>query len=122
MSFPCFGKWYRQSIAKCAKSGYSSFHLSFIMSQFELFVIDSPCIGVCTLNKKGYCIGCLRSRSERQTWHTLSDDEKHKILTLIAKRARRIQDARRQKRQGELDLFGESIQLDLTDSLGGLDR
>lgn len=62
------------------------------MSQFELFTIDSPCVGICTLNKKGYCIGCLRNRKERQSWHTLNEDEKYKILTLINKRMRRLQD------------------------------
>lgn len=83
------------------------------MSQTELFSIDSPCIGVCTMNKKGYCIGCLRNRAERQTWHDLSDDEKRKILTLIARRAKRIQEHRASKRNGEsvvieqLGMFGD---------------
>lgn len=81
------------------------------MSQFELFAIDTPCIGVCTMNKKGYCIGCLRNRSERQTWHTLSDGDKHKILIRITKRQKRLQEARQQKRQGELD-FWEVVQLE----------
>lgn len=71
------------------------------MSQFELFDIDSPCIGVCTMNKQGYCIGCLRNRAERQTWHQMSDDEKRKVLTLITRRAKRIRDHRAAKRQVE---------------------
>ncbi|OOR93152.1 Fe-S protein [Moraxella caviae] len=74
------------------------------MSQFELFDIDNPCIGVCQTNKKGYCIGCLRKRDERQRWHSLSDNEKHKILTLIARRKRRLQELRHEKRQILLSL------------------
>ncbi len=58
--------------------------------QIELFSIDSPCIGVCTMNRQGYCIGCLRNRAERQAWHTLSDAQKHHIITLLARRRTRI--------------------------------
>ncbi len=86
------------------------------MSQFELFDIDSPCIGVCQMNKKGYCIGCLRNRTERQTWHTLVDDEKHRILNRIIRRQRKLMDARRQRQQAELDFFGVREQLSLDDS------
>ena len=71
------------------------------MSQFELFGIDSPCIGVCTMNKQGYCIGCLRNRTERQTWHQMSDDEKRRVILLITRRAKRIRDHRAAKRQAE---------------------
>lgn len=85
------------------------------MSQFELFGIDSPCVGVCQMNKKGYCIGCLRNRTERQTWHTLSDDDKHKILIRIIKRQRKLMDARHQKQQIELDFYGSQEQLSLSD-------
>lgn len=62
------------------------------MQQNELFHIDTPCIGVCQMNKKGYCIGCLRNRSERQHWHTLSNAQKHKIILLLAKRRSRLND------------------------------
>lgn len=60
------------------------------MSQFELFEIDNPCIGVCQTGKKGYCKGCLRSRQERQWWYQFDDDQKHRILTLIAKRQKKL--------------------------------
>lgn len=83
------------------------------MSQFELFGIDSPCIGVCTMNKQGYCIGCLRNRTERQAWHQMSDDEKRRVILLITRRAKRIRDHRAAKRQAEpaavvqVGMFGE---------------
>lgn len=84
------------------------------MSQTELFDIDSPCIGICTMNKKGYCIGCLRNRQERQQWHGLSDDDKHKVLMLIARRKRRIGEHREKSRsthaaQEQLGLFIDEL-------------
>lgn len=85
------------------------------MSQFELFVIESPCVGICTMNKKGYCIGCLRNRHERQNWHTLSDNDKHKILILLSKRQRRLQDLRQQRQQPELDFDDVWQQLTFSD-------
>lgn len=84
-----------------------------IMSQVELFHIDSPCIGVCEMNKKGYCIGCLRNRNERQLWHTFSDTEKHKVLSLLARRRQRLGDHRLKTRQA-IDT-AEVVQLGLLD-------
>ncbi|WQE04871.1 DUF1289 domain-containing protein [Moraxella canis] len=74
------------------------------MLQAELFRIDNPCIGVCQMNKKGYCIGCLRKRSERQNWYRLSDSDKHKILVLLAKRRQRLGDHRLKKRHATDDI------------------
>jgi len=34
------------------------------MEQLEFFPLESPCVGVCELNNKGYCKGCLRSRED----------------------------------------------------------
>ena len=67
--------------------------------QIELFTIDNPCIGVCQSNKKGYCFGCLRSRSERQLWYNMSDEQKRDVLRLISARKQRIEQMR--KRQHE---------------------
>ena len=41
-------------------------------------MIESPCIGVCTLisNK---CIGCLRTSDEINNWLYYSDKERNKI-------------------------------------------
>lgn len=68
--------------------------------QHELFHIDSPCVGVCQVNNKGYCLGCLRSRNERLYWHTFSNEQRGLLLkTLAARKAallrkkRSLQDA-----------------------------
>lgn len=58
--------------------------------QIELFAIDNPCVGVCETNKKGYCIGCLRSRDERAKWYQMSDEQKRVVLRLLALRHKKL--------------------------------
>ena len=67
--------------------------------QFELFEIANPCIGVCQSNKKGYCFGCLRNRTERQLWHEMTTEQRREVLRLISGRKLRIEQMR--KRKGE---------------------
>lgn len=67
--------------------------------QIELFDIDNPCIGVCTSNKKGYCFGCLRSRTERQLWLSMSTEQRRDVLRLIIRRKQRIEQMRLVKGQ-----------------------
>ena len=65
--------------------------------QFELFEIANPCIGLCQSNKKGYCFGCLRSRTERQRWHHMTTEQQREVLRLIAGRKLRIEQMRQRK-------------------------
>ena len=65
--------------------------------QFELFEIANPCIGVCRSNKKGYCFGCLRSRTERQRWHDMTTEQQREVLRLIVGRRQRIEQMRQRK-------------------------
>jgi len=65
--------------------------------QFELFEIANPCIGLCQSNKKGYCFGCLRSRTERQLWHDMTTEQQREVLRLIAGRKLRIEQMRQRK-------------------------
>ena len=67
--------------------------------QFELFDIDNPCIGTCQSNKRGYCLGCLRSRAERQRWHHMTTEQQHEVLRLIAGRKLRIELMRLRKNE-----------------------
>lgn len=60
------------------------------MQQVELFPVPNPCIGVCQSNAKGYCMGCLRSRVERQKWNDLMPAEKMRILDLCELRKEKI--------------------------------
>ena len=59
------------------------------MQQLELLSIENPCINVCESNKRGYCLGCFRSRDERFNWNTFTPEEKGKILALCKQRGRR---------------------------------
>lgn len=48
---------------------------------------DSPCTGVCKLNREGVCIGCGRTLDEISQWPAASDARRHAIVA--AARARR---------------------------------
>ena len=41
-------------------------------------MIESPCIGVCTLNES-QCIGCFRTSNQIKNWLYYSDEERKKI-------------------------------------------
>ena len=78
--------------------------------QHEMFHVDSPCLGICALGPKGYCKGCLRSRTERFHWHEMSDNQKFTVVQLCQSRKARIL-ANRQKRDvtklAQDDLFAD---------------
>ncbi|GAA6170655.1 hypothetical protein NBRC116592_03250 [Colwellia sp. KU-HH00111] len=57
--------------------------------QLEFFEIPSPCVGVCQSDEKGYCLGCMRTRDERQNWVNLDNDNKQKIIKRCIQRKKR---------------------------------
>lgn len=61
------------------------------MQQVELFPVPNPCVGVCQSNAKGYCMGCLRSRAERQKWNAMMPAEKMKVLDLCKLRKQKLE-------------------------------
>ena len=54
--------------------------------QLEFFPVPSPCRGICQVNDRGYCRGCLRSRDERFNWMSFSDAQKREVLRLCRQR------------------------------------
>ena len=49
--------------------------------------ILSPCVSICVLDgESGFCMGCLRSRDEIQTWPRLSAEQKRDLLTRLEQR------------------------------------
>jgi len=60
------------------------------MQQVELFPVPNPCVGVCQSNAKGYCMGCLRSRTERLKWNDLMPAEKMRVLDLCDLRKKKV--------------------------------
>lgn len=75
------------------------------MSQLEFFDIPSPCIGVCEVNNRGYCKGCLRSRDERLYWLNLDSGQKREVLRLCQQRKARVLAARHQQQEQQLDIL-----------------
>ena len=59
--------------------------------QLEFFDVPSPCVGICQSNVKGYCIGCMRTRDERQNWTDLNNDNKQKVIKRCLQRKKRQQ-------------------------------
>ncbi|HJU08318.1 MAG TPA: DUF1289 domain-containing protein [Rhodanobacteraceae bacterium] len=40
----------------------------------------TPCIGICRLDERGYCIGCRRNLDEIARWGTMSDAERLRCM------------------------------------------
>ncbi len=57
--------------------------------QLEFFDVPSPCIGICQSNDKGQCLGCFRTRDERQKWITFTSDDKQKVIKRCVQRKKR---------------------------------
>jgi hypothetical protein len=49
----------------------------------------TPCTGICRLDGRGYCVGCLRSGEEIGRWRLMSDPERlHVMRTVLPGRKR----------------------------------
>lgn len=47
---------------------------------------ESPCVGVCTMDGEGYCIGCLRSLDEIAEWGRMSSEEQWAVVRELPRR------------------------------------
>lgn len=45
--------------------------------------VSSPCIGVCTMDEDGLCMGCLRTLDEIAAWSALADEERRRIMVEV---------------------------------------
>jgi predicted Fe-S protein YdhL (DUF1289 family) len=53
--------------------------------------VKSPCIDICKFDKKtGYCIGCMRTKTECKEWKKMKDKHRVKIIDATARRAAEI--------------------------------
>jgi len=57
--------------------------------QLDFFDIPSPCVGICQSDEKGYCLGCMRTRDERQEWSNFDNDDKQKVIKRCIQRRKR---------------------------------
>jgi monothiol glutaredoxin len=46
----------------------------------------SPCINVCSLDGRGYCIGCLRTAAEIGRWLAMSGEEQWRLIAELEER------------------------------------
>ena len=52
-------------------------------SSLPLQPILSPCIGICHLDARGYCLGCHRTGDEIARWRDMSDAERTRYLNEV---------------------------------------
>ncbi|GAA5648246.1 hypothetical protein Vpro01_04053 [Vibrio proteolyticus] len=81
------------------------------MEQLDFFDVPSPCVGVCTVDDKGYCQGCMRKREERFNWLSYTVAEKQHIIKLC--RQRYLRKVRQGKLTPQSPVEPESPQRDL---------
>lgn len=49
--------------------------------------VESPCIGVCTMNEQtGYCAGCFRTIEEITKWWEMAPAQQKQVLEMIEQR------------------------------------
>ncbi len=56
------------------------------MEQLEFFTVPNPCVGVCTVDEKGYCRGCMRKREERFQWLEMTPAQQLHVIKLCRQR------------------------------------
>ncbi|MFH4614174.1 DUF1289 domain-containing protein [Vibrio diabolicus] len=59
------------------------------MEQLEFFTVPNPCVGICSVDEKGYCKGCMRKREERFNWLTYTPAQQLHVIKLCCQRYRR---------------------------------
>ena len=49
-------------------------------------MVSTPCVGVCTIDESGLCMGCFRTRDEIAVWGSISEVERLKVMEALAER------------------------------------
>jgi predicted Fe-S protein YdhL (DUF1289 family) len=81
------------------------------MQQLELLSIENPCINVCESDKRGYCLGCFRSRDERFSWSASTPQQKRKVIELCKQRGlRRKAKAKKQQQETQIPVVAISAE------------
>jgi predicted Fe-S protein YdhL (DUF1289 family) len=52
--------------------------------------VASPCVDVCRLDARGYCVGCRRTIEEITEWARAGEARRREILRDIARRDARL--------------------------------
>ena len=48
--------------------------------------VPSPCVGICVLDHRGVCEGCLRTRDEIAAWPGLPPESQRRLLAVLSAR------------------------------------
>ena len=52
----------------------------------EPIAVSSPCINVCVLDDRDFCVGCYRHANEIAAWSALTHEQKREVLKRVAER------------------------------------
>jgi predicted Fe-S protein YdhL (DUF1289 family) len=67
-------------------------HLPVLSPGFLLGSMETPCINVCVIDASTQlCAGCGRSLDEIARWSAMTDDERRRIMAVLAGRRRRAE-------------------------------
>ena len=47
----------------------------------------SPCVGICSLDDAGLCVGCRRTALEIAAWTKMDDEQRLRVMELLPSRA-----------------------------------
>lgn len=48
--------------------------------------ISTPCVGICRLDGRGYCVGCLRTGDEIARWRSMDEVERQYVMREVLPR------------------------------------
>lgn len=57
-----------------------------VAEQLEFSPSRARAGGICQVDERGYCRGCMRTRDERFNWQHFSDTQKQEVLRLCRQR------------------------------------
>lgn len=46
-------------------------------------VVPSPCVGICTLDPHGLCVGCYRTMAEIAQWVQMDDAQRLHLMEVL---------------------------------------
>lgn len=47
---------------------------------------ESPCVGICRIDERGYCEGCLRTLDEIAAWGSMSESDRETVFARLKER------------------------------------
>jgi len=48
--------------------------------------MKSPCVKVCTINRKDFCTACKRTRNEIRHWKKMTKEQRKHIMSILENR------------------------------------